>query len=376
MKFELLNRSGKSRRGKLYTDHGIVHTPNFMFVATAGTVKTQTMREIKDTGAQIIVNNTYHLYLRPGTEVINEAGGLHKFIGWDGAILTDSGGFQVFSLSDLRKIDEEGVTFRSHIDGSYHKFTPENVIRTQRMLGSDVMMVLDECVSYPADYNYARNSVERTLRWAQRCFNEFDKTNPLYGYNQALAPITQGSIYMNLREYSAVKTVEMFPNLPLYAIGGLAVGEPKFAMKEIVSLTTDIFPENSVRYLMGVGSPEDIIESVRRGVDLFDCVIPTRNARNGMLFTFNGPIKIRNAKYEKDFTPPDPTCNCYLCQNHTKAYLRHLIMNGEMSGKILATIHNIHFFQELMRRIRKAIEENRFEEFAEETLSNMKKEEV
>ncbi len=374
MKYEIIAKSGKSRRGKFHTDHDVIDTPAFMFVGTAGTVKTQSMRNIKETGAQIIVNNTYHLYLRPGTEVINAAGGLHKFIGWDGSILTDSGGFQVFSLSDLRKIDEEGVVFQSHIDGSYHKFTPENVVDTERKLGPDIMMVLDECTHYPADYYYAKKSMERTLRWAYRAFERFNKTKPLYNYEQALVPITQGSIYMNLREISTRKTVEMFPDLPVYAIGGLAVGEPKNMMKEIVDMSTDILPVNSIRYLMGVGTPEDIIESVRRGIDLFDCVIPTRNARNGMLFTFNGPVKIRNAKYEKDFSPPDENCGCYLCKNHSRAYLRHLIMNGEISGMYLATIHNIYFFQELMRRIRKAIEENRFEEFANETIRKMKEE--
>ena len=359
--YELIKKDSrtKARRGRVNTPHGPIESPVFMPVGTAGTVKAMKPEEVRDMGAQIILGNTYHLYLRPGHEVVKAAGGLHKFMNWERAILTDSGGFQVFSLGAMRKISEEGVEFRSHIDGSKHMLSPEKSMEIQNALGSDIMMAFDECAPYPADRNYVKNSLERTTRWLKRC-KEFHKNTE----QQSLFGIMQGGMYKDLRKQSAEEIVEL--DLPGYAIGGLSVGEPKELMYEIMDDCVDYLPAEKPRYLMGVGSPDCLFEGVERGIDMFDCVLPTRIARHGMAMTSQGRVNIKNAKYERDFTPLDPHCDCYTCRNYSKAYLRHLFKCDEILSSMLMTTHNLHFLVNTMAGIRKAIEEDRFLEYKKE----------
>lgn len=360
--FELLKKdsSSNARLGRFYTAHGVVNTPVFMPVGTVGTVKAMTPHEVKDLGAEIILGNTYHLMLRPGHELIRELGGLHKFMGWDGPILTDSGGFQVFSLGDLRKITEEGVFFQSHIDGAKHTLTPESAVEIQEALGSDIMMILDECTPHPATHDYAKSSLERTLRWGKRCKDR----KALFDNNQALFGIVQGSMFKELREISAKETVEI--GFDGYALGGLSVGESKEEMHAMTEVSVPHLPEDRPRYLMGVGLPEDLLEGVRRGIDMFDCVIPTRNARNGMLFTSFGSIQIKHSKYIRDASPIDPECGCYTCEHFSRAYLRHLYMAKEILSSRLNTIHNLYYYLNFMKGVRAAIAEDRFERFYKE----------
>jgi queuine tRNA-ribosyltransferase len=325
-----------------------------MPVGTQGTVKTLSPQELKEAGSQIILGNTYHLYLRPGSTVISEAGGLHRFMNWDRSILTDSGGYQVFSLADLNKITEEGVTFQSHWDGSYHLFTPEKVVQIQHAIGADILMVLDECTPYPCSQDYARRSNELTLRWAQRCKAEHGGKK-----DQALFGIVQGSTYPVLREQSAKALVDI--GFEGYAIGGLSVGEPKSVLYEMVLASVEHLPQDAPRYLMGVGKPEDLVQGVSFGIDMFDCVIPTRNGRNGTLYTRRGKLVVKNAEYAEDFAPVEAACSCYTCRTFSRAYLRHLFQTGEMLGPRLATLHNIHFFLDLMKQMRKAILEGCFD---------------
>ncbi len=350
MNFELLEKSknSKARAGKFTTGHGEVETPIFMPVGTQGTVKAVTPDNLNDEiHAQIILGNTYHLYLRPGTEILEQAGGLHKFMNWEKPILTDSGGFQVYSLSDLRKLDEDGVKFKSHLDGSEHYFTPEKVVNIQRSIGSDIMMALDECTPYPCEYDYAKKSERLTHEWALLNREAFVKTESLYGHKQAQFGIIQGSVYKDLRELSAKEITSI--DFEGFAIGGLAVGEPAEKMYEIVDFTTDFIPENKPRYLMGVGRPENILEAIERGVDMFDCVMPTRNARNANIFTWNGILSMRNAKYKNDFLPVDEECGCYTCRNFSRAYLRHLFVAKEILALQLATIHNLKFYLDIVK---------------------------
>ena len=359
--YELIKKDSrmKARRGRVNTPHGPIETPVFMPVGTAGTVKAMKPEEVRDMGAQIILGNTYHLYLRPGHEVVKAAGGLHKFMNWERAILTDSGGFQVFSLGAMHKISEEGVEFRSHIDGSKHMLSPEKSMEIQNALGSDIMMAFDECAPYPADRNYVKNSLERTTRWLKRC-KEYHKNTE----QQSLFGIMQGGMYKDLRKQSAEEIVEL--DLPGYAIGGLSVGEPKEIMYEVMDDCVDYLPADKPRYLMGVGSPDCLFEGVERGIDMFDCVLPTRIARHGMAMTSQGRVNIKNAKYERDFTPLDPNCDCYTCRNYSKAYLRHLFKSDEILSSMLMTTHNLHFLVNTMAGIRKAIEEDRFLEYKKE----------
>ena len=359
--YELIKKDSrtKARRGRVNTPHGPIETPVFMPVGTAGTVKAMKPEEVRDMGAQIILGNTYHLYLRPGHEVVKAAGGLHKFMNWERAILTDSGGFQVFSLGAMRKISEEGVEFRSHIDGSKHMLSPEKSMEIQNALGSDIMMAFDECAPYPADRNYVKNSLERTTRWLKRC-KEYHKNTE----QQSLFGIMQGGMYKDLRKQSAEEIVEL--DLPGYAIGGLSVGEPKEIMYEVMDDCVDYLPADKPRYLMGVGSPDCLFEGVERGIDRLDCVLPTRIARHGMAMTSQGRVNIKNAKYERDFTPLDPNCDCYTCRNYSKAYLRHLFKSDEILSSMLMTTHNLHFLVNTMAGIRKAIEEDRFLEYKKE----------
>lgn len=371
MKFSLEATDGKARAGFLETGHGIVPTPAFMPVGTQGSVKAVENRELAELGAGIILGNTYHLYLRPGSDVIRKAGGLHRFMGWDRPILTDSGGYQVFSLTALRTIGETGVTFRSHLDGSEHVFTPESVIDIQRSLGSDIMMVLDECPPYPCEYEYAKASGERTLRWAMQCRSAVERQGPVYGFDQALFGIVQGATYSDLRERSVKELVGM--GFDGYALGGLAVGEPVETLYQIVEQCESALPREKPRYLMGVGTPENLLEAIARGMDMFDCVMPTRNARNGMLFTRRGPLNIRNAAHRAAFEPIDAECGCYACRNHTRAYLRHLFMAKEILALQLATIHNLSFYLWLMSEARKAITMRTFETWKHGVLGNFKK---
>lgn len=356
MKFNLTAKDplSKARAGELITDHGTIQTPIFMPVGTAGTVKAVHQRELKDDiKAQIILGNTYHLYLRPGLDVLERAGGLHKFNGWDKPILTDSGGYQVYSLTEVRKIKEEGVTFRSHIDGSKHLFTPENVMDIQRTIGADIIMAFDECTPYPCEYMYAKKSVDMTHRWLKRCCERFDSTEPKYGYSQTLFPIVQGSVYKDLRIKSA-ETIASFEREG-NAIGGLSVGEPAEEMYAMTEIVCDILPEQKPRYLMGVGTPVNILENIALGIDMFDCVMPTRNARNGMLFTKNGIINIKNEKWKDDFSPIEADSDLFADTFYSKAYLRHLIHSGEMLGAQIATLHNLHFYLWLVQTAREKI---------------------
>ncbi len=361
LNFTLLHSDGKARAGIVSTERGDIPTPIFMPVGTQGTVKAIENRELDEVGAKIILGNTYHLYLRPGLEIIERAGGLHQFINWNHPILTDSGGYQVFSLSDLRGISEEGVRFKSHIDGSQHLFTPESVVDMQRTLGSDIMMVLDECTPYPCDEEYAGKSNELTLRWAERCKIQMERSSAKYGKQQSVFAIVQGSVYESIRERSAEALVGM--GFDGFAIGGLSVGEPSDAMYRMTEVCTAILPSDRPRYLMGVGTPENILESIERGVDMFDCVLPTRNGRNAVLFTRNGKLNMKNAGHAFDFMPPDAECACYTCRNFSRAYIRHLFKSQEILGLQLATIHNLHFYLWLVRSAREAILEDRFAEW-------------
>lgn len=358
--YELIKESKESnaRLGKLHTPHGVIDTPVFMPVGTQATVKAMSPQELEEIGAGIILSNTYHLYLRPGHELVAKAGGLHQFMNWSGAILTDSGGFQVFSLGDLRKIREEGVEFRSHIDGSKHLFTPEKVMEIEMALGADIAMAFDECVSYPMDYEYTKLAMERTTRWAERCLQAHHRAD------QALFGIVQGGMYNDLRAISAKDLVSL--GFPGYGIGGLSVGEPKDLSYQILEATVPLLPKDKPRYLMGVGTPDYLIEGVIRGVDMFDCVMPTRIARNGTVFTSEGRLTIRNAAYKEDFTPLDPNCNCTSCRNYTRAYIRHLFNAGEILGLRLTTYHNLYFLINLMKQIREAIAADSLLEFRRE----------
>lgn len=362
--YRLLKKDKRTnaRRGRITTPHGSIETPVFMPVGTAATVKAMRPDEVESLGAEIILGNTYHLYLRPGHEIVREAGGLHKFMNWNRAILTDSGGFQVFSLGAMRKIREEGVEFRSHIDGSKHMLSPEKSMEIQHALGSDIMMAFDECTPYPADRSYVEDSLERTTRWLDRC-RRYHKESGREEV-QSLFGIMQGGMYKDLRRKSAEQIVEM--DLPGYAIGGLSVGEPKEMMYDIMDDCVELLPEGKPRYLMGVGSPDCLFEGVERGIDMFDCVLPTRIARHGMAMTSLGRINIKNAKYERDFGPLDPNCDCYTCRNYSKAYLRHLFKADEILSSMLLTNHNLHFLIKTMTNIRAAIEDDRFTEYKKE----------
>ena len=361
MKFELLSKdpNSKARAGKITTEHGVIETPIFMPVGTIATVKGVHQRELKEEiNPDIILGNTYHLYLRPGTGILRKAGGLHKFMNWDRNILTDSGGYQVYSLSANRKINEQGVKFKSHIDGSTHLFTPESAVDIQREIGADIIMAFDECTPYPCEYNYAKRSMHMTHRWLDRCMTHMKKTSPLYGHDQTLFPIVQGSTYKDLRKQSA----EYIANVGAEgnAIGGLSVGEPDDEMYAMTEVVTDILPEDKPRYLMGVGTPSNLLENIALGVDMFDCVMPTRNARNGMLFTSEGTINIKNKKWEDDFSALDPAGYTWVDTEYTKAYLKHLFSVKELLGKQIATIHNLGFYLWLVREARRQIQAGTF----------------
>ncbi len=372
MKFTLLHSDSKSkaRVGLLETDHGPIETPIFMPVGTAGTVKAVHQRELKnDIHAEIILGNTYHLYLRPGLDVIKNAGGIHKFNGWDMPILTDSGGYQIFSLSSQRKLTEKGATFKSHIDGSAHFFSPESVMDIQRTIGADIIMAFDECTPYPCEFTYAKNSLGLTHRWLDRCIARFNETEPHYGYNQELFPIIQGSVYKDLRIESAeyIASKNCFGN----AIGGLSVGEPAEDMYAMTEVVTDILPKEKPRYLMGVGTPVNILECIALGIDMFDCVLPTRNARHGLLFTQNGIINIRNEKWKNDFSPLDENGTTFADSNYTKAYLRHLLICNEILAAQIASIHNLGFYLWLVKEARKRIIEGSFVEWKNKMVIQM-----
>jgi queuine tRNA-ribosyltransferase len=358
----------KARAGLLSTDHGDIETPAFMPVGTLATVKSLLPRDVWDTGARLCLANAYHLYLRPGTEIVKEAGGIHKFANWDGSILTDSGGYQIYSLAGLRKITDEGVKFKSHLDGSSHYFTPEKVIEIERDLGPDILMPLDECPPSNAERNIVEEAVQRTLLWAERSMEHFGKTKPIHGYDQAQFLIVQGGVHQDLRIFCSQKLSAM--NSFGYAIGGLAVGEPNEKMYEVTDWTTDVLPKEKPRYLMGVGTPVDILESISRGVDMFDCVLPTRNARNGQLFTAQGKINMRNAKWKKDFSLVDESTPSYSSQNFTKAYLAHLFNSGEILGLTLATMHNIAFYEQLVKTARAKIIDGAFASWKNEFITS------
>ncbi len=364
MKFGISARDkgSKARAGVLSTDHGDIKTPAFMPVGTAATVKAIHHKDLEnEVRPDIILGNTYHLYLRPGLEVLHEAGGIHRFMSWEKPVLTDSGGYQVYSLTDRRKISREGVQFQSHIDGSRHTFTPEKGMDIQRMIGADIIMAFDECTPYPCDYNYAKKSMHLTHDWLKRCCAHFDNAQPVYDYSQSLFPIVQGSTYKDLRRESASFVRDC--NREGNAIGGLSVGEPAEMMYEMTELVCDILPGDKPRYLMGVGTPQNIIECIALGVDMFDCVMPTRNARNGMLFTREGIINIRNKKWQHDFSFIDPDGDAFVDSRYTKAYLRHLFVAGEMLGPIIATLHNLRFYTWLLEEARKHIFHNNFEKW-------------
>lgn len=364
------------RCGLLTLPHAAVETPVFMPVGTQATVKAMTPNDLAEIGFGLILGNTYHLHLRPGEKLIASAGGLHRFSGWNGAMLTDSGGFQVFSLKGLRRIGADGVQFQSHIDGSRHEFNAESVMQIERDLGADIIMAFDDCAPYPCTYEYAREAMERTHRWAERCRIAYNDAGRLAtgGWHQALFGIVQGSVHRDLREESARTLAAM--DLPGYAVGGLAVGEDPLQRNDSISWATDLLPKEKPRYLMGVGTPEDILNAVQRGIDMFDCVLPTRNARNGQLFTSQGAINIFNAKHTEDFTPIDPICGCEVCRRHTRAYLRHLFKAKEILGARLATYHNLYFYHNLMREIRAAIRGGTFRAYREQFLEQYRAQNV
>lgn len=364
------DQNSKARAGLFTTDHGVVETPLFMPVGTQGTVKAVNQDYLKNhLIAQIVLSNTYHLYLRPGTEVLEKAGGLHKLMNWDRPILTDSGGFQIFSLADLRHLKKDGVEFRSHLDGSKHFFSPQNVVEIQRSIGSNIMMVLDECTPYPCEYDYAQKSVKLTSDWAYLAKVAFESSKSKYGYDQNLFGIIQGSTYKDLRESSAKEIINI--DFDGYAIGGLAVGEPTETMYDIVRFTTDLMPADKLRYLMGVGRPENLLEAIERGIDMFDCVMPTRNARNAYLFTYNGILSMRNARYKDDFNPVDENCECYTCKNYSRAYIRHLFIAKEILALELASIHNLFFYLNLMRSARAQIINGNFSEWKSKIINKL-----
>ena len=372
MKFKILGTdpAGNARRGVITTDHGEIQTPIFMPVGTVGSVKGVYHRDLKeDIGAQIILGNTYHLYLRPGLDTLYRAGGLHKFINWDRPILTDSGGFQVFSLSQMRKFSEEGCTFRSHIDGSKHLFTPENNVDTQRIIGADIIMALDECTPGDADHEYAAKSLKMTQKWLERGIARFDATESLYGYNQAFFPIVQGCVYPDLRVMAAEHAVTL--DREGYAIGGLSVGEPTEVMYEMIEVLHPILPKDRPRYLMGVGTPENLLEGIDRGIDMFDCVMPTRNGRNGMLFTWEGRINMRNKKWENDFSPIDENGTSFVDKFYTKSYLRHLFVASEMLAAQVASEHNLAFYLDVVAQARKHIEAGDFHTWKEAAVKKL-----
>ena len=371
MEFTLQHQDkySNARAGVITTDHGQIKTPIFMPVGTCGSVKGVHFRELEEqVNAQIILGNTYHLYLRPGLDILNKAGGLHKFNGWNKPILTDSGGFQVFSLTGIRKIREEGCEFRSHIDGSKHFFTPENVMDTQRIIGADIMMAFDECPPGQSDYQYAKNSLKLTQRWLDCCIKRFSETEPLYGYHQSLFPIVQGCTFKDLRRDAAKHVADK--DAEGNAVGGLAVGEPAEVMYEMIEVVNEILPENKPRYLMGVGTPQNILEAIERGVDMFDCVMPTRNGRNAMLFTYEGTMNMRNKKWESDFTPIDPS-GCYVDQIYSKAYLHHLFKAKELLAMQIASIHNLAFYLRLVTDAREHIEKGDFAGWKRSVIDNL-----
>jgi queuine tRNA-ribosyltransferase len=373
LKFNLgvTDSQSKARTGLIHTDHGQIETPIFMPVGTLGSVKSINQQDLKDDiNAQIILGNTYHLYLRPGTQTLEKAGGLHQFMNWDRPILTDSGGYQVYSLAEKRKIKEEGVTFQSHIDGSRHLFSPEYVMDIQRKIGADIIMAFDECTPYPCEYSYAQKSMEMTHRWLKRCCDRFDSTEPLYGYSQTLFPIVQGSVYDDLRKQSAEFITSM--NREGNAIGGLSVGEPEEDMYKHTEIVCEILPKDKPRYLMGVGTPWNILEGIALGIDMFDCVMPTRNARNGMLFTWNGIINIRNERWKEDFSALDENGKSLVDHYYSKAYLRHLNISGEMLAAQIATRHNLAFYLELVRESRRKIQEGNFTEWKNKMVNQLK----
>lgn len=359
--YELIKTCAQTgaRLGRVHTPHGVIDTPTFMPVGTQATVKSMSPEELKTLGAEIILSNTYHLFLRPGHELVKEAGGLHKFMNWDRPILTDSGGFQVFSLSEMRKITEQGVEFRSHLNGDKMSLTPESATHVQNALGADIIMAFDECPPYPAEYEYVKQSTQRTSRWAERCLKAHERS-----VDQALFGIVQGGMHKDLRKQSALDLTSL--DFPGYAMGGLSVGEPKPLMYEMLEETIHLLPSNKPRYLMGVGSPDALIDGSIRGVDMFDCVLPTRIARNGTLMTSQGRLVVRNAKYTSDFGPLDPECACYTCRNYSRAYIRHLIKADETFGLRLTTIHNLHFLVDLMGQVRQAIREDRLGTFRDQ----------
>ncbi|MBI4825065.1 MAG: tRNA guanosine(34) transglycosylase Tgt [Nitrospirae bacterium] len=375
LEFQLTKTDGSARLGQIHTARGVINTPAFIPVGTLATVKSMSVEELKEIGAEIILSNTYHLYLRPGHDVIKNLGGLHKFMNWDRPMLTDSGGFQVFSLSPLRKITEEGVEFRSHLDGSTHFLTPELAMEIQGALGSDIAMAFDECTPYPATREYALKSLQLTTKWARRCLEEKNKNYPpipplVSGgeggvvNSQALFAIVQGGVFKDLRKQSAEELINM--NFDGYALGGLSVGEPKDMMYEMINYTTPLLPEDKTRYLMGIGDLNDVLEAVSSGIDIFDCVMPTRNARNGTLFSSQGRISIKREEFKEDSSPLDPECSCYTCRNYSKAYLRHLYMSREILSMRLNTYHNLHFYLEFFRKMRNAIANGGFENFRKE----------
>lgn len=369
---ERSDSSTSARAGVLHTDHGDIPTPVFMPVGTGGTVKGVLHRDLKqEVNAHIILGNTYHLYLRPGTGILKSAGGLHRFSSWDKPILTDSGGYQVFSLAANRKLTEEGAMFRSHIDGSKHLFTPESVMDIERTIGADIMMAFDECAPYPCDHNYALNSMSLTHRWLDRCVAYCKSSEPLYGYSQMLFPIVQGATFADLRRVSAEKIASL--EMPGNAIGGLSVGEPTEIMYEMIEVVNEILPKEKPRYLMGVGTPENILEGIARGIDMFDCVMPTRNGRNGMLFTREGTINIKNKKWENDFSPVDASSFSEISRTYSKAYLRHLVISGEMLGAQIASIHNLSFYLSLVTEARERILDGSFCKWKEETVKQLSK---
>ncbi|MDI6728311.1 MAG: tRNA guanosine(34) transglycosylase Tgt [Thermodesulfovibrionales bacterium] len=362
MQFSLKNSDNKSRTGVIETSRGIIHTPAFMPVGTQGTVKAMSPEELKEIGAEIILSNTYHLYLRPGHEIIHQLGGLHKFINWSGPILTDSGGFQVYSLSSLRKITEDGVGFRSHIDGSLHFLSPEKAMEIQAMLGSDIAMTFDECTPYPAEYEYAVKSLELTTKWARRCKEFLSSLQPsAFSHQPSLFGIIQGGMYKDLRKKSLEGLMDI--GFDGYAAGGLSVGEPKDEMYEIIEFLAPLMPEDRPRYLMGVGDLMDVLVAAENGFDMFDCVMPTRNARNGTLFTSRGRISIKRTEFKTDPEPLDPDCKCYTCRNYSKAYLRHLFLSKEILSMRLNTIHNLYFYLDFFRKMREAINKGTFKQF-------------
>jgi len=368
MRYSILARDGNARRGTLQLDRGVVETPIFMPIGTRGSVKTLERRDLDDIRAQIILANSYHLYLRPGIEFLREYGGIHEFMKWDRPLLTDSGGYQVFSLSELNRIKEDGVHFRSHLDGSRHIFTPENNVEVQRAIGADIIMALDECQPWPATREYSLDSLQRTTRWAERFLEEFTVTHPLYGKEQVPFAIVQGSVYDDLREQSARALMEF--DFPGYAIGGLSVGEPKEDMYRITKQMGDMLPDEKPRYLMGVGTPRDIVEAVAAGVDMFDCVIPTRNARNSTVFTREGKMQMKALRYAEQRGPLDDKCDCYTCRTYDRAHLRYLFHVNEFSAMRLATIHNLTYYLDLMRDIRESITAGTFSELYQQVSQN------